>query len=203
MSKALQITSQIVFLILFGILLFSGKVQLWMGVFLSSVILALFFGRFYCGWLCPINTVMKLLTALKNKLSLKSLMPPSFLTKPPIKYGVLLLFILTFIVVMVTGKKLPILPVLFICGVILTLFFSESLWHRYLCPYGTILTLTGSKTKLFLKINADKCIQCGICQKVCSGDAVNKQDIFSIDKGLCLLCDDCLRKCPKKAIKYS
>lgn len=203
MSKALQVTSQIVFLILFIILIITDKVQLWMGIFVLSVIVALFFGRFYCGWLCPINTVMKFVTAFKNKLTLKSLKTPSFLTKPLIKYGVLLLFILTFVFVMITGKKLPVLPALLACGIILTLFFPESLWHRHLCPYGTILSFTSSKARFFLKIDAGKCVQCGICKKVCSGDAVNKQATYSIDKGLCLLCLDCMRKCPKKAIQYS
>jgi len=203
MPKALQITSQIVFLLLFVILVITGKVQLWMGIFVLSVILALLFGRFYCGWLCPINTVMKTVTGLKNRLSLKGLKAPSFLTKPLTRYIVLLIFALTFIFVMATGKKLPVLPALLACGVILTFLFPESLWHRYLCPYGTILSLTGSKAKLSLKIDADNCIQCGICQKVCPAQAVKGKDTFSIDKGSCLLCLDCLQKCPKKAIKYS
>ncbi len=203
MSKTVPITSQIVSLLLFIILIITGKVQLWMGIFLSSVILALFFGRFYCGWLCPINTVMKAVTGLKNRLSLKSLSPPAFLTRPVVRYIVLFLFVLTFVFAAATGKKLPVLPVLLACGVILTFFFPENLWHRYLCPYGTILSLAGSKTKKYLKIDANECIQCGICQKICPGEAVSKQDTFSIDKGQCLLCLDCMRNCPKKAIQYN
>lgn len=203
MPKALQIASQIVFLLLFVILVVTGKVQLWMGIFILSVILALFFGRFYCGWLCPINTVMKLVTGLKNRLSLKNLKTPSFLTKSLTRYIVLLIFALTFIFIMATGKKLPVLPALLACGIILTFLFPEGLWHRYLCPYGTILSLTGSKARLSLKIDTDSCIQCGICQKVCPAEAVKGTDDFSVDKGSCLLCLDCLHKCPEKAIKFN
>lgn len=205
MSKGWQTTSQIVFLILFIILIITGKVQLWMGIFILSVVIALFFGRFYCGWLCPINTVMKAVTALKRKFSLKSLTPPHFLTNPFIRYTSLLLFVLTFIFIMVTGQKLPILPFLLALGVALTLFFPEYLWHSYLCPYGAIFTLTGSKAKKSLQIPSDQCVKCGSCLNllVCPGNAIKiKDNTFSIDKGQCLLCFDCVRTCPKNIIQY-
>ena len=59
-TNKLNIITQLIALILFIVLLITGRIQVWMGIFLVSAVLALFFGRIYCGWICPINTVMRL-----------------------------------------------------------------------------------------------------------------------------------------------
>jgi len=203
MAKVLQLISQIMFLTLFIIFMIIGKVQLWMVIFIAGIIIALFFGRFYCGWICPINTVMKIVAKLKERFSIKSFNSPSFLTKSFVRYIVLLLFLIIFIFVMFTGKRLPVLPFLFTFGIVISVFYSESLWHRYICPYGTILSIAGSKSKHYLKINTDNCISCGICKKVCPALAIDKNDAYSINKSFCLLCLECTRKCPKNTIHYN
>lgn len=204
MTKIWQKITQITLLVLFAILILTGKMQLWMGLFVLSVILALFFSRFYCGWLCPINTLMKTVTWIKRKLKLGELKIPRLLRHPFFRYGFLGLFIITLVFVMKTGQKLPLLPVLLILGTGLTLFFPEELWHRYLCPYGTVLHLTGARAGRFLRVEPDECSRCGLCVGVCSGGAIrqNAQEQYVIDRGLCLLCLDCIDKCPQKAIHY-
>src|SRR5690606_25073131 len=130
-------------LISFILLLLTGRIQAWTGILLVSAVLALFFGRIHCGWICPINTVMRLVTRIKTRFKLKNFAVPEPLKKPVFRYGMLAAFLLTFLLTMVRGKKLPVLPILFAAGVLLTVFFPEVLWHRYLCPYGTILSLPG------------------------------------------------------------
>lgn len=49
---------QLIFLGVFVMLIKLGKLQLWFAIFLISIIATPLFGRFYCGWLCPINTLM-------------------------------------------------------------------------------------------------------------------------------------------------
>lgn len=204
MTKMWQRITQITFLVLFAVLIFTGKMQLWMGLFALSVILALFFGRFYCGWLCPINTLMKAVTWLKRRLKLGKLKMPRLLMYPFFRYGFLALFLIAFVFVMKTGRKLPVLPALLILGTGLTLFFPEELWHRYLCPYGTILHLTGARASRSLSMDTDQCSGCGLCGRICSGGAVRKtaEGKFVIERGLCLLCLDCIDKCPQRAIHY-
>jgi polyferredoxin len=146
MKKTLQIITQIIFLALFIVLIAMNKIQLWMGIFGISVILTLFFGRFYCGYMCPMNTVFRFTNFIKKKLKIKSFKVPKFLTKPIVRYISLALFVGIFAFVMITGKKLPVLPALFVLAIIITLFFPESFWHNHLCPYGTILHLTGKKS---------------------------------------------------------
>lgn len=201
-TKMFQTFIQIVSLILFGVLLFTGKIQLWMGIFLIGIVAALFFSRFYCGWICPINTAMKIVTKFKNRFKLKNMSVPEVIKKPFFRYGMLGALVITFVIMMVSGKRLPVLPFLFITGVLLTVFFPENLWHRYLCPYGAILNLTGAKAKKCLAINPKACIKCGICAKVCPGGAIDVTDRYSINKGLCLTCLECVGQCPKQAVYY-
>ncbi|MDD3840145.1 MAG: 4Fe-4S binding protein [Clostridia bacterium] len=203
MSKILRRSSQVLFLLLFIALIYTGKIQIWMGVFAISVIFTLFFGRFYCGWICPINTVMNLVTNIKDRLGRKSLSVPRFIKKSVFRYGVLIVFILTFVFVRISGKKLPVLPALLVIGVALTIFFPEKLWHRYLCPYGTILHVVGKLSRRSYSIDDELCISCGACNRICPSNAVEvNQGKYMIYKSECLVCGRCAEKCPENAIKY-
>ena len=203
MKKHIQFIGQAVFFVLFIFLMIIGKVQLWMGLFLISVLAALVFGRVYCGWICPINTVMKVITWIKKKLRIKNARIPLWLTKPWIRLFVLGLFAALFAFVMVSGKKLPVLPALLAIGGALTFFFPEELWHRYLCPYGTILSIPARKSKHTMTLDSELCNSCGMCQRVCPAKAVEKRELhYEILKKDCIVCMECSGICKKNAIAY-
>ena len=51
------------------------------------------------------------------------------------------------------------------------------------------------------EVNEDKCIACGICQKLCPAGAITVTDNLSyIDESVCLSCGQCAVKCPRHAI---
>ena len=202
MKKILQLIIQIVFLVLFIFLFVSGKVQLWMGLFLLGIVASLLLGRIFCGWICPINTVMNAVTWIKKKLHIKSFTIPPFLIKPWVRFIALGLFIAVFIFTIVSGNKLPVLPLLFALGILLTFFFPEELWHRYLCPFGAIFSYPASKSRHTMIINTDKCNNCGACKRVCPTKAVEKKEKHNIIKGECLVCIECSRSCKQNAISY-
>lgn len=203
MKKSIQRIIQIAFLALFIILFIKGKMQAWMGLLLAGIIASFLFGRFYCGWICSINIALIGVTWLKEKLNIKSLSMPKFLSKPRIRYLTFSLFIALFIFTVVTGKKLPVLPVLFAIGILTTFIYPEELWHRYLCPYGTILNLSSSKAKYGMQIEEALCNNCGACRRVCPARAVIKTEIkHKIQKPDCLLCMKCEINCKKRAISY-
>lgn len=204
MIRTGQKIAQIIFLTFFTVLIITGKMQVWMGIFALSVILTFFFGRFYCGWFCPINTLMKVVTWIKRRLKIGILKIPRPLQHPFFRYSLLVLFLLTFVFVMKTGRKLPVLPALLILGTGLTLFFPEELWHRYLCPYGTILHFSGARAVRALIVDTNLCNGCGKCSRVCSGGAVWRTDEkkYNIERESCLLCLDCIDSCPQGAIRY-
>jgi len=203
MKKVVQRSIQSLFLALFVVLTVKGKIQIWMAIFVVSTLASLIFSRFYCGWLCPINTVLKPVTWAKKKLHIKSCKIPNFLKKTWVRIFMLVLFLGILAFTLKTGKKLPVLPISVALGFVLTLFFPEELWHRYLCPYGTILSLPSRKAKYGMKIDQEKCIGCGKCMKVCPSVAITKEEKkYSITKNDCLVCRACSEVCPVEAIPY-
>ncbi len=203
MKKAVQRSIQILFLALFVVLAVVGKIQIWMGIFVLSALASLVFSRFYCGWICPINTTLKPVTWAKKKLHVKSFKVPALLKNPWIRIGMLVLFLGILLVTIRTGKKLPVLPTSVALGFALTLFFPEELWHRYLCPYGSILSLPSRKAKYGMKIGQEICISCGKCMKACPSVAITKEGKkYSITQNDCLVCRACAEVCPVGAIAY-
>lgn len=204
MNRNLQRSIQIAFLALFLFLIATGKVQLWMGLFLFAIFASFLIGRVYCGWICPIHTVMRGITSIKKKLHMKSMKLPLFLTKPWIRFLTLGLFIAIFIFTMITGKKLPVLPAFFTIGIVLTILFPEELWPRYLCPYGTIISIPTSTARHTMHVDQNLCNNCVVCQRVCPAKAVKKGESHrEIIKGDCLVCMECSRMCKQNAIKYN
>lgn len=209
----IQIACQILSLLLFLTLMVIGKIQIWMGIFLLSIVLTLFFGRFYCGWLCPIRSIQRVQTAAKSRLGIKEKKGPFWLRNNIVRYLILVIFLLTMAVVLIGGRQLPVLPALLAIGVVLSFFYAESLWHRWLCPYGTILRLPASLGRKSLRIDQSKCSSCGICDTVCPGEAIDvtqperettrKKDTYAINKAECLLCLECVRSCPSRVISYN
>jgi polyferredoxin len=173
-----------------------------MGLFLLGTVASLFLGRIFCGWICPINTVMNAVTWIKKKLHIKSLKMPPFLSKSWVRFIALGLFIAAFIFIMVSGNKLPVLPILFVLGILTTLFFPEELWHRYLCPFGIILNYPATMSKHTMLIDATQCNNCGVCKAVCPAKAVERYEKHHITKGYCLVCMKCSNSCNKNAISY-
>jgi len=203
-SKKLQTLSQVTFLVLFLILLSRGLVRLWVGLFVLSMAGALFLGRFYCGWICPIQTLMRFPEWLRKKAGGRALTVPSLLRRPGTRAASLALFFALFGFSMATGRQLPVLPALLVAGVALTLFFPASLWHRHLCPYGTLLTLPGRHSRRELTILQEDCISCGACQDVCPAEAILRDGTtYRTDPANCLLCMRCSRACPSGCIQYS
>lgn len=69
---------------------------------------------------------------------------------------------------------------------------------RYICPLGAIYGLFNSIALLRYKIDKDKCISCGKCQKVCKFNIDTKT---SPNHSLCIRCGDCKHVCPVNAIQ--
>ncbi len=204
MRKTLQRIIQLISLASFILLIAAGKVQLWLGVFLLSVLAAFLFGRVYCGWICPIQTIMSGIAWVKKKLHIKSLQIPVVLTKPWVRYLALGIFFLLFAFTMVSGKMLPVLPALLAAGAVFTIFYPEELWHRHLCPYGALFSVPASKSKNGLSINPAQCNNCGSCERVCPAKAIERgTEARQITAGECLVCMKCSAACKTNAIKFA
>lgn len=49
-------------------------------------------------------------------------------------------------------------------------------------------------------VDDNKCIKCGLCEKICPYFAIKVEDKVNVDKEKCFGCSLCESKCPKKAI---
>ena len=202
MKKGIQRSIQVITLLLFAFLLIKGKVQIWMLIFAGSTALALLFSRFYCGWICPINTIIRPITWMKRKMKIRRKKMPAWIKSDVLRIIVLILFLATMVFVLRTGNKLPVLPALLGLGVLLSVFFDEALWHRHLCPYGTILSFVGRFSFKSMKIEEDACNNCRRCVRVCPSNAIVKGEKHQIVKAECLVCHECERVCNEGAIAY-
>lgn len=191
-------------LILVVLLTKNNTLQLFFVLFLVGVVVSLFAGRLFCGWICPMNTLFRVIDVVDKKLKIKRFNPPKFLTNKIVRLLFLMLFISSLVLIKISGLHINMLLYIILFSILVTMFFKEEFWHRNLCPFGTILSFTSKKAGRTLKIDEEKCISCGKCQKVCPSQSIstlenNKRRNQSNE---CLLCFQCSDDCPEVICNY-
>jgi len=200
----IRIITQILFLGIFLLLFLTKRMQLWIFIFGAGVLVSVFFSRFYCGWVCPIGALMRFQTWVYKLFHIKLLKTPEFMKSPIFKWLLLIAFIVLMLMTRMIQLKINIILYVVAAGVLVSLIFEEAFWHKYLCPYGTILNITTRKAPLKLQIDESKCISCGLCQKECINNCIftlenNKRSVENKD---CIMCHKCQTVCPTGAIVY-
>ena len=95
-------------------------------------------------------------------------------------------------------------------GIALATLVVVSLWSwksgrgycNTVCPVGTVLGLISTKSLFKVNINADKCVNCGLCEKNCKAQALDYKS-HKIDYSRCVACMNCINVCKKSAIDFS
>ncbi len=175
-------------------------------MFGASLVVALIFGRIYCGFVCPMNTLMIPADWISNKLKLQTNKPPRWLKNGYFTWITLVISIAA----MLLSKKmlhinLPILPFWLVVSVIVTLRYKPEVFHNLICPFGVLQRIFGRFAQLSEKVDKDACIGCKLCEKVCPSNAilVSSEDKKAIiETALCHQCTNCRQVCPKSAIHY-
>lgn len=76
------------------------------------------------------------------------------------------------------------------------------IWYHVVGLFGQRLYFY-NKTKHYtdkLKINQEKCVRCGLCEKLCPMRNIKLVNDIAVAGNKCTMCYRCISKCPKQAI---
>ena len=206
----------------------SVLIQYWPA--LVILIMTVFLGRFWCGWICPTGTLLQFYGKNDRRIDSQNLRrfkwiflivffvlalfgSLAFLWIDPISMAIqpiLLVFKPTSEYLDEGFLKtfrfvgaywwLTALPMVF--ALILN-FVEKRFWCRYICPLGGLLGLLSkfSLNKRHVVWNA--CSRCDQCSSICPTGAIDTGNEYRADPAECILCMDCADVCPKFAIDFT
>ena len=125
----------------------------------------------FCKWICPSGTLLAGLPLISMNEGLRQ--------------TVGLLF----------GWKTLILLIVIVASVKISRPFC-----RYVCPLGAIYGIFNKFSLLQYHVDAEKCIQCGLCEKECPMAIRVDQTPGSPE---CIRCGKCIHVCPKNAVSQN
>lgn len=183
---------------------------------LIPVVLTIFRGRIFCGWMCPIGAIQELLKAESIN---RELAPATDKMLRKLKYLLLIVFSLATLWAGINYwshfepfKSLFNFSGTTISIILLVIVLAWSIvlgrpFCRYFCPLGAILALTSRFSLTKIIPDSSKCVHCGICVKshCCPTSAIkmnfqDKDSLPVIDTAECIRCGKCINICPRKAL---
>lgn len=207
MIQTVRLITQLMFFTIFMSLMLIGKTQFWMAFIFVSIALAAIFGRYYCGWACPINTLIRPVNWLAQRIGTQRKSIPAVLKTEKPRYMVFLVFLglLGYTIYTITqGRKFPLPLIVIPFGLITTIFINPTAWHRYLCPWGTFFNLTARFAKFGFRTTNSSCKSCGYCVRICPADSIvnaeKRKPVVATTN--CLECFDCQTACPTNTIGF-
>ncbi|ACX72307.1 4Fe-4S ferredoxin iron-sulfur binding domain protein [Methanocaldococcus vulcanius M7] len=168
-----------------------------------GVILAILFGRVFCGWICPFGYLFELSYRLRVRYSkLKKL--PTLDEKIHSKL-IYLKYISLLVVILIFSLGIKVNHTLTIAVIVLTIFIILSFIYprffcRYFCPVGALLSIFSYFSIFRLKLDEEKCVKCRLCEFKCP---MQIKITEKIDQKECIRCFECKSACRKNAITYT
>ncbi|HIJ90981.1 MAG: 4Fe-4S binding protein [Desulfobulbaceae bacterium] len=187
-------------------------------IFIAALLIAIFFRKGFCGWICPVGFVSHLTerVALRLKMICR---PPEWLDYPLLSFKYLLLAFFSWIILakmdlsaiesfsntpynlVVDARMLlffidPTSTTIWVLSIlVIASFFLRNFWCRYLCPYGALMGILAWFGPLRISRDEQSCINCKKCEKVCPGSIrVAEQTVVTSPE--CLGCLECVAACP-------
>lgn len=189
-------------------------------ILLLALAVSLLFRRGFCSWFCPVGTVSEWLGILGERfLGKKDRRLPAALhyILMVLKYLLLILILYYFLLqstefisqfmnnsyyyvadirIMEFWQDAGAGVFIFLAVMAVLSMIYKNFWCRYLCPYGTLLSLTGLLSPLGIVRNKESCINCSSCSRACPNkiDVAAKSRVNSVE---CTACLNCVRACPQ------
>jgi|FLOH01.1.fsa_nt_gi NosR/NirI family transcriptional regulator, nitrous oxide reductase regulator len=151
--------------------------------FTLPLIFSLFFGRVFCGGVCPLGAIQDIF--VWKPIQMKPWLQTVLGLIPYIYLGLGVLYAATatdFIICrydpFVGIFRLDAEFMMFTLGGIflLTSVFVARPYCRFFCPYGVLLHFTSKVSKYHMTITPSKCIQCRLCENSCPFGAIDKPE---------------------------
>ena len=193
-------------------------------VFTLMFILGMFFGRLWCGFLCPTGGMSECFERFSPK-------NPKQGWRNYLKYGIWVLWLSGVLICHVLGKGDYTIQPFFMTdhGISISNIYSYIIYYgivifflipaiihgkrancHYICWMAPFMIM-GYKTgrllhlpQLKIKTKKENCVGCGACNKICpmSLDVKNLISNNEIRSAECILCGECISACPKKVLNY-
>lgn len=164
----------------------------------------LIFGRGWCGYACWTAMVLDFLPYKTSQTSRKKIGFIRYIT-----FAVSLIFVAALFLSQV-GNIEKIMFWAFIIGnilyyavgIILAFAFKDNrAFCKYICPITVFLKPMSYFSLLRVKCDKEKCVSCGKCKQVCPMDVDVTDNSRKRENGTeCILCMECVKACPKKAL---
>lgn len=171
-------------------------------VFVTLIIIAPFRGRWFCGNLCPRGSFVDFwLGPLSRKLPIPQILRSMWIRVP---IFILLMGFMVFRIVQTDGV-VDRVGMVFVTICLLTtavailfgIIIAPRAWCSF-CPMGTMQRVVG-RDRYRLRVDKERCIDCGKCQKVCPMQLPVNEILDNPD---CIKCGRCVEVCPKEALSF-
>ena len=186
--------------------------------FVFFIALAIVGNKMICGWACPFGSLQELIYSIPVLGRIRRRNLPFALTNTVraalFVVALLLLFgvaggqrgMVIYHYVNPFNLFTPDIEALSILLTVIIALLGSLLVYRpfcqLVCPFGFVSWIAERLSIIRVRIDREKCTQCGACMKACPLDAAKDRVEARLLKADCFSCARCLNVCPVDAIRY-
>lgn len=185
-------------------------------IILGAISTSLLFKRGFCGWICPVGTILEAAASAGRRVLGRNFVPPRIfdLLGRGFRYVLAALGVwLLFSVPLAEALSFRELPYMWVADIKILQQFGNPVflaivgvslvgtaiigpfWCRYLCPLGGLYSLFGIASPCAVRRDERSCIECGRCTAACHA-YVDVQRSGRVWAPECDGCMECVKQCP-------